>query len=305
MSEIIKQGISYSFILSIPILVLSLILAFKLVSAILRVVSLVLCLVMLIVSWSYFIEPNLIVIKEFNIPMNISKSIIFVSDPHFSKVKNTNFATQLANKINSIEKADMVLWGGDWNENLSIEELKKPIAQLSTIKYPQYTVFGNHDFEFNSSSKPSTINGSTEFNNQLQAILIENSIKPIDNESIIIDDLELTGIPSEVVSTRNIGNNTSDIENKIFLTHEPKNIELIKNGKKQITFAGHSHCGQVKIPILTKYLYNNFGRHKSNYFEEFYEVGDKGKLFISCGLGETILPLRFLNPPTIYKINLN
>ncbi len=295
---------SYSYLLSIPLLILSLVLAFKLVSAILRVISLLICLFMIAISWMFFVEPNIINIKEINIPMGINTKLVFVSDLHFSKLKNTNFATQVANKINTLDNVDMVLWGGDWAENLTNQELESPIRQIGTIKFPQYTVLGNHDFQYKKSSKPKTIQEPTEFSLQLIKSLESNGIKVIDNESISMPDIELIGISSQATTYSTIPTST-DNKNRVYLTHEADTIGKLPKNNNQITLAGHSHCGQIKIPVLSQIAYNNYGNHKSKYFEGLYDVKDQGKLFLSCGLGETILPLRLLNPPTIYKINFN
>jgi uncharacterized protein len=259
---------------------------------------------MIAVSWMFFVEPNIINIKEVNIPMGINKSIILVSDPHFSKLKNTNFATQVSNKINNIDKVDMVLWAGDWAENLNNEELENPIKQIGLIKYPQYTVLGNHDYIYQKSAKPNSITEPTEFSLKLTQTLENNGIKVIDNQSIVMGDIELIGISSQATSYSTYSNDYKNSK-KIYLSHEGDAVSNISEGNNQITLAGHSHCGQIKIPIIGQWLYNNLGAHKSQYYEGLYEIEKKGKLFINCGLGETILPLRFLNPPTIYKINLN
>jgi uncharacterized protein len=259
---------------------------------------------MIAVSWMFFVEPNIINIKEVNIPMGINKSVVLVSDIHFSKLKNTNFATQVSTKINSIQGVDMVLWAGDWAENLTNEEMETPIKQIGAIKYPQYSVLGNHDYIYKKSAKPDSIAEPTEYSNKLTQTLENNGIRVIDNQSISLSDVELIGISSQSTSYSTYSNNDKNSK-KIYLAHEGDAVDKISQGVNQITLSGHSHCGQIKLPLIGQWLYNNFGAHKSKFYEGLYEIENKGRLFINCGLGETILPLRFLNPPTIYKINLN
>ena len=304
MNQLLSDILSYSFILSVPLTIVTLILAFKLVSTVLRLFSLAVCLVMIIISWSFLVEPNIIIIKEINIPMGINRNIVLVSDTHFSKIKNVNFATSIANKINSLSNIDMVLWAGDWNESLTISEIAKPLSLISTIKFPQYSVFGNHDFDVKLSAKSKTINQQTDYNLKLQELLAMNRIKTIENETVSIGDIELIGLSSESTTYQSLQLSDNDTK-KIYLSHEPSNINILPENKNQLLLAGHSHCGQIKLPYITEWGYNNFGSHKSKYFEGLYEVDKKGKMFISCGLGETVLPLRLFNPPTIYKINLN
>ena len=69
-----------------------------------------------------------------------------------------------------------------------------------------------------------------------------------------------------------------------------------------LTLAGHSHCGQVNLPFLGRLVHASPGaeRWKCGLYEE------RGrKLYVTGGVGVSILPARFLQPPEIAVITLH
>lgn len=68
-----------------------------------------------------------------------------------------------------------------------------------------------------------------------------------------------------------------------------------------LTIAGHSHCGQVNLPIAGRLLHASRGsqRWPCGLYEE------RGrKLYVTGGVGVSIVPARFLQPPEIVVITL-
>jgi uncharacterized protein len=304
MQDLIQNALHYSFYLTVPILFISVFLLFKLISSLLRLITTFICLFMLAVSWMYFVEPNILTVKEVSIPVGISKQVLLISDLHFGFNKNSNFAFKLAEEINKQTNIDMVLYAGDIVEKTAINDLDKTIAPLSAVKFPQYAVLGNHDYKYAEATKNNF--EPTEYSKALTDSLNKNSIKVIDNQTIDFGSFVLTGISSRATTFQSI--NLPKGNKNLVLTHEPITTDLIADGAGTLVLAGHSHCGQVKIP----YFSERFLMHKDvevpvkdKYFEGLYESDTKGKTFVSCGVGESTLPIRFLNPPTIYKINLN
>jgi uncharacterized protein len=306
MQDIFSLISQYSFVLTIPILIISAILVFKLISTVLKLVSLIICLLMLALSWMYFIEPRMLMTKEVNIPIGINKNIILVSDPHFGSNKSSNYATQLANEINKTPDVNMVLWAGDWSENMKESDFDSTLAPLALIRYPQYSVLGNHDYIQGSDIK--SIEQPTEYSRKLTLALEKVNIRVLSNELIQLGDINLAGLTSIETQFQNTSIFTGASNSPtLTLVHEPYSITKIPDNKSSLTLAGHTHCGQIKIPQITQYLYSQYKKSGPNdiFFDGLYDQGAKGKVFVSCGVGERLFPLRFLNPPTIYKINLN
>ena len=81
----------------------------------------------------------------------------------------------------------------------------------------------------------------------------------------------------------------------LVLTHNP-DVFVDVPSRASVTFAGHTHGGQVKLPFLGALV------TMSKYGQRFAvgHIEEDGKhLFVSPGLGTSIFPIRFGVPPEI------
>ena len=86
----------------------------------------------------------------------------------------------------------------------------------------------------------------------------------------------------------------------IVLSHDPDMFPEVPE-RVSLTLAGHTHGGQVAIPLLRRPLL-------PSYYGERYARGhviEHGRhLFVSSGLGTSGLPIRFLAPPEVLHLTL-
>jgi predicted MPP superfamily phosphohydrolase len=68
-----------------------------------------------------------------------------------------------------------------------------------------------------------------------------------------------------------------------------------------LTLAGHTHCGQVNLPLAGRLIHASEGSKK--WPCGLYEERGR-KLYVTGGLGTSILPVRFLQPPEIAVVTL-
>ena len=84
----------------------------------------------------------------------------------------------------------------------------------------------------------------------------------------------------------------------LVLTHSPDVLPDLPEGA--LVLAAHSHCGQVSIPLI--------GRPIVPIENKRYACGrvdEAGKImYVTGGIGTSILPVRFLNPPEIVLITI-
>lgn len=83
-------------------------------------------------------------------------------------------------------------------------------------------------------------------------------------------------------------------------THNPDLFPLLPHSVN-ITFAGHTHGGQVYLPFAGRMIV------PSRYGQRFaigHVVERNRHLFVSPGLGTSILPVRFLVPPEVSVVTL-
>lgn len=82
----------------------------------------------------------------------------------------------------------------------------------------------------------------------------------------------------------------------ILLAHEPYVFRRVPN-RVALTLAGHTHGGQVKLPLLDRW------RHPPD-LAYGHIVTKNRHLVVSAGLGTSDIPVRFMRPPEIVTITI-
>jgi uncharacterized protein len=68
-----------------------------------------------------------------------------------------------------------------------------------------------------------------------------------------------------------------------------------------LAVAGHTHCGQVNLPFIGRPILPGEGSQR--WPCHLYSVGQR-KLYVTGGIGTSILPVRFRAPPEIVILTL-
>ena len=87
----------------------------------------------------------------------------------------------------------------------------------------------------------------------------------------------------------------------ILATHSPEIVGDLGNWDIDMVLAGHTHGGQVRLPILGAPVVPDGTRP---YVEGWFDVDGGARLHVSRGLGWCGLPIRFLCRPHIDVITL-
>lgn len=249
----------------------------------------------LIFIYAYYIEPFNLIIKEYkienkDIPDSFdSIKIIHFSDLHYGSSVDIDYVKRVVKLINN-QEPDIVMFTGDLldkDANMSkknVEKLKKEINKIEST-LGNYAVTGNHDYEF-----------LKEF----KSILSDNFVV-LDNEEKLVYYKENTPISiagfkdsSEADPIYALLKNESN-NFRFVLIHEPDEFDKIKDYNFNIMLSGHSHNGQVRIPLIGK-IYTPKGSKK--YYEDYYNMNNK-ELFVSNGIGTSGLNIRFMSQPSI------
>jgi predicted MPP superfamily phosphohydrolase len=88
---------------------------------------------------------------------------------------------------------------------------------------------------------------------------------------------------------------------RIVLVHEPELAQRLPPRSAELVLAGHTHGGQIRIPLLTNLIVRRFAG--SNYAESRYLVNEN-PIYVNHGLGNTGLPFRFRARPEVTLFRL-
>ena len=255
--------------------------------------KILLLLGVLVFMYARFIGTRFINIKEYavydtNLPDSLNGlKIIHLSDIHYGTIINKKNLTNLVNKINLLNP-DIVIFTGDlYDESIVLNEktTKEIIDCLKNIKSKlgKFAVTGNHDYSNNSFS---------DIMNQSDFTYLQNTSKLVYDENNTA--LEIIGFDDAWKGNPNYNLTLSD-NYKIVLVHEPDEIDNILPLNVNLVFAGHSHGGQIRLPIIgALYTPNGAKKYKNDYYEF-----DNTKMYISYGIGTSILKIRLFNQPSI------
>ena len=274
-------------------------------------VIIILVIIILTISlcllYSRFIATKGLKIKEYKVVNSkITDSyhglkIIHLTDIHYGSTINEKELNNIVDKVNEI-KPDIVVMTGDLiDERLSYDK-DTIINCLSKIeaKLGKFAVSGNHDIPLDDYNYIVKESGFTSLDNKYELIYSKS------NEPIIISGIgygdEDIGIKTEQFDKYISELKTDDIKPiySILLVHEPDTVDNLDLNKYDLILAGHSHAGQVRLPIIGK-LYTPEGAKK--YYDEYYKINNTD-LYISSGLGTSLYKFRLFNKPSFnfYRI---
>ena len=233
------------------------------------------------------IEPNILTVKRITVSDERLKGlkIVFASDFHV-KPHEMYRLERIVKKINE-QNPDVILLGGDYvnghkkGNTLNVDIIAGLLGDLKS-RYGTVAVMGNHD----------GWQGKKEIIEAFETegiTVLENSNRNFGEFTVAgVEDLQ-TGMPDIKKALSGVKNSV------IFLSHTPDIIEHVPDSVN-LTLCGHTHGGQVVIvkPLTVPSKYG------TKYAYGYYE---NERMFVSRGLGTSILPLRFNCFPEIVVIN--
>ncbi|HIK05815.1 MAG TPA: metallophosphoesterase [Trichormus sp. M33_DOE_039] len=258
-------------------------------------------LILCIVIYAKFIEPNWIEIKTLqltlpHLPADFNGyRIVQISDIHRDRWMTTRRLQRIVRLVNQ-EHPDLVAITGDLvTRNLPhlIPSLKPALEQL-TPRDRTVAVLGNHDNENDTVAIIKTLkqSGVFDLNNHVYTLERGNAklyIAGVDDVGMgkARLDLVLQELPLQAGA--------------ILLAHEPDFANSsAATGRFDLQLSGHSHGGQIRLPFLRPLILPPWGE---KYYAGEYQVG-KMLLYTNRGLGMTGLHLRLFARPEITVFTL-
>lgn len=88
----------------------------------------------------------------------------------------------------------------------------------------------------------------------------------------------------------------------VLLSHRPELLDVYAQNDIDLALSGHAHGGQIRLPLIGGLIAPNQGLFP-RYDAGIYTQGNT-HMVVSRGIGNSILPLRFNNPPEVILIEL-
>ena len=256
--------------------------------------------------WGFFIEPNRLVVRQQTIqieswPRELNGlRIAVVADIHagapFIDDKKLRLIVKRTNELHP----DLIVILGDymtgngWVRRQVKPEEFAPILKDLSAPLGLYSVLGNHDWWFNGK--------------EVRRGLEQNGIKVLEDEVVQLNvrgtTLWLAGLADLWTRPQHIEETINKVPEGapvIALTHNPDIFPQVSQ-RVPLLLAGHTHGGQVRFPLIGSVVHSSkLGKR----YESGHVFENNHHLFVTTGIGTSIMPVRFGVPPEIVLLTVN
>jgi uncharacterized protein len=170
---------------------------------------------------------------------------------------------------------DLVFLTGDYVSH-DRAEVGRARDILGGLRAPTFAVLGNHDHWVD-------VRGTTAALRAHGYEVLRNAWTRI---AVRGEPLTLVGVDDLLTRNADVGRafRGVDAPAPLVLAHGPGTAdELRRLGRPLLCFSGHTHGGQIALPILTRLA---FGMRNERYLRGLYSLGDV-KLYVNRGIGQT------------------
>ena len=257
-----------------------------------------------VAGWSALVEPGLLLLRRrsFAFPGwpqgHGTLRIMFITDlhvgcPHVGLDK----AAEVVARANA-ERPDLVLLGGDFVTQGVLGGRAVPPEEIAPVlgglRAPRgvYSVLGNHDW---------WLDGM-----RVRRALERAGIRVLENEAVPVEHgppMWLAGLADQTTRRADVPatmRRVADDAPVLALAHDPATFAHMTD-RPLLTLCGHTHGGQVSFPFFGPYTNASAAPLRWSYGH----VVENGRhLFVSAGIGTSILPVRLNAPPEIVLLEI-
>ncbi|MFS8137635.1 MAG: metallophosphoesterase [Thermomonas sp.] len=270
-----------------------------------RVAWLVLAGFLVVCVDGFYVEPARLVERDYTLPLvNWPAScdglrVDVISDTHTGSPRNgLDKIDRIVAKL-SASDADLVVMTGDYvilsvlaGTYIPADKIAEHLKPL-TARKPVYAVLGNHDWWKNGPRVSHAFAG-------IGVHMIDNMALPIDAGRC---HFWLAGLGDSMEGHPDVRATFAMIPRQasvITITHEPSLWPRVPM-QATLTIAGHTHGGQINpFGWLTPAQFKPYSHQLQGKY-----VFDGRSLFVSPGIGTSILPMRLGVPPEISRLTLH
>jgi len=223
------------------------------------------------------------------------KRVAFLADLHHGPYVPLSYVRHAVDMANAL-KPDLIALGGDYPHR-GIRYIAPCIRQLARLRAPLgvYAVLGNHDhYDY---GQP-----------YASAALRDAGIPELTNRGGWIEAdgarLWLCGVDDYWRGTQDLPAalaGTTAADAVILLSHNPDYVEEIRDPRVGLVLSGHTHGGQVNLPIIGPPVVPSIYGQK---YVHGLVQGPVTQVFVTRGIGTITPPVRIFCKPEIVLITL-
>lgn len=239
---------------------------------------------------AFFVEPNWIEVSRYSVPAPLATplKIAHLSDLHTSGV---GFRERRLLRLLDAERPDLIIVTGDTVASGGKGDYGKSRQMLARLHAPLgvWLVRGNWE-----NWRP--VRNERAYYAAAGVNLLVNEARAAREDVWLAGfDDAVSGTPDREAAFRMVKPGAFVIA----LFHSPAYFDQVA-GQSALALAGHTHGGQVRIPLVPPlWLPHGSGRFLAGWYEE------KGsRMYVSRGVGTSVLPVRFLCRPEVAILNL-
>jgi len=253
-------------------------------------------------GYSFFIEPRWLRVRErelylSNLPVALDGArVAHLSDLHLSDECPTSVVLK-AIDVTLKRKPDIVAVTGDITQHGAESALAaRVLGRLTTL--PTVAILGNHDYHSGAAAADRLVDALTSAG--VTVLRDRSEVFAVRGQPVRVVGLDLAkrGRPPTLRSVVDMLDDESTP--RLLLAHSPSALGDLRQGDALIALVGHTHGGQVFVPVLTwAYIRAYYGG-----LGDGLRVRNGVPVHVSRGLATAKVAARFLRRPEVTFLTL-
>src|SRR6476646_1133180 len=219
--------------------------------------------------------------------------IVQISDIHHGLFLPKEWLSQAVRQANRL-KPDIIALTGDF-VTYSKRNIRPAAELLGRLRarYGVFAVLGNHDFRVDAAAVTSALRGQC-----IDVLRTRHVSLRFGGETLYLAGVDDYGYGADL---RGAMRGVPRVAATVLLAHNPRVIHLASRNNVSLVLSGHTHGGQVNLPLLGTV----YGRSPERLR---YKIGwdrmGMTQIYVSRGIGTIVLPWRLRCPAEITHLEL-
>ena len=213
-------------------------------------------------------------ITTHTIPWPTRARVVQLTDLHMGPTTPKAVLQRVADIVQGLDP-ELVVLTGDY-VNQSLFHLDRVTDFVRALPAPCVAVLGNHDHW----------TSAVRVTEALEA----GGAEVLRNASTVRGGITVVGVDDGCTHHDDIARAFEGVDPRsaLVLTHDPKTAEAIAERGAPLVLSGHTHAGQIEVPLVTRRIARAVGMP---YLRGFFTIGETA-LYVNAGLGHSLEGLR-------------